>query len=98
MGARFHRLFYLQNRRMIIGNCHKKDIERRFRINELTSNVPYAVRSVLWNDSEASFFSGHFGHYDEPAIRDVELCESSCPKSPISRLLPIIIIKKKQPK
>ena len=56
MGARFHRLFYLQNRRMIIGNCHKKDIERRFRINELTSNVPYAVRSVLWNDSEASFF------------------------------------------
>ena len=23
---------------------------RRFRINELTSNVPYAVRSVLWND------------------------------------------------
>ena len=92
---------------MIIGNCHKKDIERRFRINELTSNVPYAVRSVLWNlqltklasnDSEASFFSGHFGNYDEPAIRDVELCESSCPKSPISRLLPIIIIKKKQPK
>ena len=66
MGARFHRLFYLQNRRMIIGNCHKKDIERRFRINELTSIVPYAVRSVLWNlqltklasnDSEASFFS-----------------------------------------
>ena len=41
---------------MIIGNCHKKDIERRFRINELTSNVPYAVRSVLWNDREASFF------------------------------------------
>ena len=24
----------------------------RFRINELTSNVPYAVRSVLWNDDK----------------------------------------------
>ena len=28
-------------------------------------------------------FNCHFGNYDEPAIQNGEMCESSCPKSPI---------------
>ena len=37
---------------VILFNYAKSPIstKRRFRINELTSNVPYAVRSVLRND------------------------------------------------
>jgi len=33
-----------------IRNLQISTILGRLRINELTSNVPYAVRSVLWND------------------------------------------------
>ena len=37
----------------------------------------------------------HFGRYNEPAIRNGELCELTCPKSPLKhmfRLLQIIIL------
>ena len=39
---------------VVMFNCAESPIstQRRFRISELTSNVPYAVRSTLRNDSK----------------------------------------------
>ena len=34
----------------------------------------------------------HFGSYDEPAIRNGELCESNCPKSPLDSLFFAVLI------
>ncbi len=39
------------NENVFIGDYSLRFV-KEFRINELTSNVPYAVRSVLRNDSE----------------------------------------------
>ena len=30
---------------------------------------------------------GHFGRYNEPAIRNEELCELTCPKSPLKTVI-----------
>ena len=35
----------------------EKDFRRRFRIDRLTSNVPFAVRFVLRNDNERIMFN-----------------------------------------
>ena len=46
---------------VILFNCAEspaeKDFRRRFRIDRLTSNVPYAVRFVLRNDNERIMFN-----------------------------------------